>query len=175
MTKTWQATAVVGVGLALLAGCGGPESPATESTPGGGMAAEAEAVPLNTSINAVMVGLVDHAAHEIWDLAEAGMAPESDPEWEEVTHYAIQLIASGSYLRLGGTGDLDANWVLQPGWKAFAQDLSDAGGLALDAAIRRDLDGVLIAGDSLILACEGCHAEYKPAVPTEGILHPHSD
>ena len=174
MRTTWQITTALGVGLALLAGCGGGEAPATEAISDGGTA-DLESVPPNTSINAVMVGLVDHAAHAIWDLAEAGMAPESDPEWEEVTHYAIQLIASGSYLTLGGTGDLDANWVLQAGWKAFAQDLSDAGTMALDAAIRRDINGVLSAGDSLIVTCEGCHAEYKPAVPTEGILHPHSD
>lgn len=174
MTRTWQAATAVAVGLALLSGCGGAEAPATQSASGSG-AIDFEPVPLNTSINAVMVGLVDHAAHEIWDLAEAGRAPEAEQEWEEVSHYAIQLIASGSYLTLGGTGDLDSNWVLQPSWKAFAQDLSDAGTLVLNAATRRDLTGVLSAGDDLILACEGCHAEFKPAVPTEGILHPHSD
>ena len=174
MTKTWQTTMAIGVGLAL-AGCGGADPPTTESATGGGMAVGQPSVPPNTSINAVMVGLVDHAAHEVWDVAEAGMAPESDQDWEEVTHYAIQLIASGSYITLAGTGELDAHWVVQTDWAVFGQGLTDAGGLALAAAMRRDVDGVLAAGDGLILACDACHAEYKPAVPTEGILHPHSD
>jgi hypothetical protein len=157
-----------------MVGCGG-DSPAAESAASRGMAEYTPRVAPNTSINAVMVGLVDHAAHEIWDVAEAGMAPESEQDWEEITHYAIQLVASGSYITMAGTGELDANWVAQTDWTVFAQDLTDAGSLALNAAIRRDINDILAAGDSLILACEGCHAEYKPAVPTEGILHPHSD
>jgi hypothetical protein len=174
MKKTWQGAAVMGMSLALVVGCADGDPQATDPTPGSGTV-QAPTVAPNTSINAVMVGLVDHAAHEIWDVADAGMAPESNEDWEELTHYAIQLIASGSYITVAGKGELDANWVAQTDWTVFAQDLADAGGLALDAAMRRDVNDLLVAGDSLILACEGCHAEYKPAVPTEGILHPHSD
>jgi hypothetical protein len=30
------------------------------------------------------------------------------------------------------------------------------------------------AGDALVEVCEGCHKQFKPDVPTEGILHvPH--
>jgi hypothetical protein len=164
----------VGIGLALLAGCGRSEPAATASTGASAeMAVEIPRVAPATSVNAVMVGLVDHAAHGVWDLAEAGMAPESDRDWEEVQHAAIQLIAAGSYITFGGTGQMDANWVEQTSWRGYAQDLADEGKLALDAAIRRDLNAVLSAGDSLIMTCEACHAEYKPALPTEGILHPH--
>jgi CRP/FNR family cyclic AMP-dependent transcriptional regulator len=32
------------------------------------------------------------------------------------------------------------------------------------------------AGDTLVDVCEGCHEEFKPDLPTEGILHvPHSN
>lgn len=126
-----------------------------------------------TSINAVMVGVVDHAAHHIWDIGRDGMAPQDDRDWDEVTHAAIQLIAAGPYLTLGGTGQMDAEWVAQPGWQGWARALEAAGVAALDAGNRRDLDGVLAAGDELIMACEGCHTEYKPDLPTEGIVHPH--
>jgi len=167
-------TVAVGVGLALLVGCGRSEPAETMGSGASAeMAVEVPKVPPATSINAVMVGWVDHAAHGIWDLAEAGMAPESDQDWDEVQHSAIQLIAAGSYITFGGTGQMDANWVEQTGWRDYAKSLQDGGALALDAAIRRDLGGVLAAGDSLVLTCEACHAEYKPALPTEGILHPH--
>jgi hypothetical protein len=173
MRKTWQAPVAMGIGLALIVGCGGADSPATESMASDEMIAPMAPLAPSTSINAVMVGLVDHAAHHIWDLGRDGMAPESDYDWEEVTHHAIQLIAAGSYITVGGTGQMDASWAEQTGWRGYAQDLEDAGVLALDAANRRDLNGVLAAGDSLIMSCEGCHQEYKPALPTEGIVHPH--
>jgi hypothetical protein len=167
-------TVTVGVGLVLLTGCGRSEPASTErSGASAEMAIEVPRVAPSTSINAVMVGLVDHAAHGIWDLGRAGMAPETNREWEEVQHAAIQLIAAGSYITFGGTGQMDANWVEQTSWRGYAQDLSNEGMLALDAAIRQDLTGVLAAGDSLIVTCEACHAEYKPALPTEGIAHPH--
>jgi hypothetical protein len=155
----------------LVIGCGGPDPPASDGTEE--MAVVSLDVAPATSLNAVMVGLVDHAAHHIWDLGREGMAPTSNLEWEEVQHHSIQLIAAGSYITLGGTGRMDATWVAEPRWAGWAQAVSDAGVLALDAANQRDLDGVLAAGDSLIVACEGCHQEFKLALPTEGIEHPH--
>ncbi len=138
------------------------------------MAVDLTTIEPQTSLNAVMVGLVDHAAHNLWDLGREGMAPVSDADWREVEHHAIQLIAAGSSITFGGTGSMDANWVEQDGWRAYSQDLADAGVAAYDAAVRRDLNGVLTAGDSLIMSCEGCHQEYKPALPSEGIMHPHA-
>jgi hypothetical protein len=170
MRKTWERLVTIG-SLTLLVACGGDGEPASQQS----MTTALLPVPPSTSINAVMVGLVDHASHHLWDLSLEEMAPESEADWEEVEHHAIQLIAGGTYITVGGTGVLDANWVQQAGWQAFAQDVSDAGVAAYDAALRRDLNGVLSAGDSLILACEGCHEEYKPALPTEGIMHPHHD
>ena len=155
---------IFGLGVLVLHGCdAGPEDGGTG------------AIPPATSINAMMVGLVDHAAHHIWDLAEEGMAPETDREWDEVVHASVQLIAAGTAISTGGTGVMDEGWVQEPGWQAYARALMDAGVSALDAANRRDVEAVLRAGDPLVEACEGCHALYKPDSPTEGILHPHYD
>jgi hypothetical protein len=141
-----------------------------------GPAAQAGIVPgvaPATSINAVMVGLVDHAAHHIWDVGREGMGPQDESDWEEVVHHSIQLIAAGTVITTGGTGIYDSEWVSQADWQGYARGVSEAGSAALAAANRQDLDGVLQAGDQLVEMCEGCHAQYKPALPTEGIVHPH--
>ena len=62
------------------------------------------AVPPAISINAAMVGLVDHASHAIWDTGIEGQAPQTDRDWETIAHYAIQLATAGTWITLGGTG-----------------------------------------------------------------------
>jgi cytochrome c556 len=125
------------------------------------------------SINQVMVALVDHAAHHLWDLGRAGAAPETDRDWIEVEQHAIQLAAGASWIATGGAGQADAGWVAQLPWKRYATQVSQEAVAALEAARAKDLEGVLAAGDALIEACEGCHREFKPDLPTEGVVHPH--
>ena len=124
------------------------------------------------SINQVMVALVDHAAHHLWDLGRAGAAPQTDREWTEVEHHAIQLAAGASWIATGGAGQADAGWVTQLPWKRYASQVNEEAVAALQAARAKDLNAVLAAGDALIEACEGRHREFKPALPTEGVVHP---
>jgi hypothetical protein len=50
---------------------------------------EADFLPVATSVNALMVALVDHSAHEIW---EAGSAPSlTGRDWQTAEQHAIQL------------------------------------------------------------------------------------
>jgi hypothetical protein len=172
MRKTWQWSAV-GVGLALIMACGGPEAPAAESD--GGVAMQLPPIAPRTSLREVMIGLVDHAAHGVWDLERPQRESEEELDWDEVMHNATQLVASGSYISWGGTGELDGAWVERPRWRDFSEDMIDAGIRAYDAAIIRDLDGVLAAGDELAAACNGCHQEYRLELPSEGRgrEHPH--
>jgi len=73
---------------------------------------DAETVSLETSINAVMVSLVDHAAHEIWEAASTDRLTGRD--WQTVEQHALQLVASGALIRLVGTGPQDKAWVATP-------------------------------------------------------------
>ena len=125
------------------------------------------------SINQVMVAVVDHAAHHLWDLGRTGAAPETDREWMEVEHHAIQLAAGASFIATGGAGQADAGWVTQLPWKRYARQVNEEAVAALEAARAKDLDGVLAAGDAISEACEGCHREFNPDLPTEGVVHPH--
>lgn len=164
MRRVWSGTLLAAV-LTVMVGCGSGEGPSEEPT--GGIAVDLPEMPRNMGLDSVMAEVVDQSAHGLWDLGRAGMAPpESEMAWDDVERYAIQLIASGNYITYGSAIETDANWVERTGWKAYSQDLADAGVIALDAAIRRDADGVLAAGDKLATVCESCHTEYRLAPPT---------
>ena len=159
----------------LLPGCtaapGQPQSapPAQSSAP--------SAIPpptgLPVSINAEMVSLVDHAAHALWDVEREGKKPKTNDDWEIVAEHATQLAAVGTLIRLPGTGVNDATLTQQPNWQTWSKAVSDAGLAALQASHAMNVEALIAANSQLVEACEGCHKEYKPSLPSEGIVHKH--
>ena len=157
--------------LGAVVGCGSStdQQPATQpavSTP-----APPPAVPPAASVNAVMVALVDHAAHQLWNAERA--APKDDAGWREVEHHAIQLAAAGPALAAGGTGEKDAAWSGVPTWAGHLRRQTEAATAAITAARSKNADALVAANSRLVEACEACHQEFKPDLPTEGIVHPH--
>ena len=132
----------------------------------------AEYLPLQTSINALMVALVDHSAHELW---QAGSSQTLSPlNWRTVEQHAVQLMAAGTLVSLGGTGPADAGWVATSDWQDWSQRMTDAARAALDAARETNQGALNRAGGALVAACQGCHDAFKPELPTEGYVHtPH--
>ena len=132
----------------------------------------ADYVPVSTSINALMVALVDHSAHEIW---EAGAAETLSPrDWQTAEQHALQLVASGTLISLGGTGVADERWVKAPAWQEWSRRMTDGALAALTAAQEADQDALNAAGRMIVDACDGCHQVFKPDLPTEGLSHvPH--
>ncbi|HSG65703.1 MAG TPA: cytochrome c, partial [Gammaproteobacteria bacterium] len=129
-------------------------------------------LPMQTSVNALMVALVDHAAHELWEMGSRETLTARD--WQTTEQHATQLIASGTLISLGGTGTADPSWAAAPDWQEWSRDLTDAGAAALAAARTTDQDALHAAGLALLDACEGCHRAFKPELPTEGLTHfPH--
>ena len=157
------ATCCCGVCVLFLYGCSQPAE----------QKAVALSVPPVLSVNAEMVSLVDHAAHALWDAEKEGHAPQTDQEWEEVQHHAMQLEASGTLIALGGTGQADPGWAKSPDWVMFARRLVDAARAQAAAAQSKNQEGLVKANGQLVEVCEGCHKEFKPELPTEGIVHPH--
>ena len=51
--------------------------------------------------------------------------------------------------------------------------MSDAGMAALKAAQSKNQELLVAANGQLVDSCEGCHKQFKPALPTEGITHAH--
>ena len=158
------------LGLVALLGC---NSPAAKPPLQEERATTAGRLQSPVSINAEMVRVVDHAAHELWSVEREGMAPKTDADWENVVEHATQVAAAGALIRLEGTGPNDRTFVQQPEWQKFAGDVSTAGLSALHAAEAKDLQALVTANGQLVEACEGCHKRYKPAIPSEGILHTH--
>ena len=179
-TSYFGMAGVVAVVALLSTACG--STPATETTtpPGSDASTESGAgsasarVAPGISVNAIMVGLVDHAAHNLWDVEQDGRAPKTDADWEIVAEHAIQVAAAGPAISFGGTGATDGVWADSASWRNHAQQMSGAGVAALDAARARNLEALVKANSALVQSCEGCHKEFKPELPSEGIVHGHA-
>ena len=144
------------------------------SISGAGLAQPDDAafVPPATSVNALMVALVDHAAHEIWEAGSAATLTGRD--WQAVEQHALQLAAAGTLVSLGGTGPQDKNWAISPAWQQWSRALSQGGLAALAAVQKADQRALHAAGEMIVETCFGCHDAFKPDAPTEGLMHvPH--
>ena len=150
-----------------------PDSASSTDTAAGGGSAPGRVTP-GVSVNAIMVGLVDHAAHNLWEVEQKGRAPKSDRDWEVVAEHAIQVVAAGPAITSGGTGATDGVWADSASWRNYAQQMSNAGLAALQAARDRNLEALVKANGELVQSCESCHKEFKPELPSEGILHGHA-
>lgn len=176
MRTTLRRTGILGLSLALgallLAGCSGPTEEPAE--PAAAAAPSAPMVPpMPVSINAAMVALVDHAGHNLWGYEGDGNAPKTHADWENIEEHATQLAAAGSLIMLGGAGPNDLIWKNEAGWREAARAMSDAGMAAINAAHAEDYDALLVANGQLVDSCETCHKQFKPELPSEGILHEH--
>lgn len=174
MTRTSVHIGLVAiVGMWLIAGCGAPapveQQPAAAPPP-----PAAPVVMSPVSINAEMVSIVDHAGHELWNAERKGKAPKAKADWENLAEHATQLAAAGALVRVAGTGVNDVTWVATPGWQKWSRALSDAGLAALKATEGEDFKALVAANGQLVEACEGCHKEFKPQLPSEGIAHAHA-
>ena len=126
------------------------------------------------SINAEMVTIVDHAGHQLWDAERPGNAPKTDAAWANLEEHATQLAAAGALVSVAGTGINDMVWTDSAGWQKWSRALSDAGLAALKASQDKNMDALVAANGRLVEACEGCHKEFKPELPSEGIVHAHA-
>jgi cytochrome c556 len=162
------------LGGLLASACSNPAPQQPAAAAPAAQAAPMTAKP-EVSINAVMVDLVDHAGHNLWDVEQEGKTPKTDADWENVVEHAVQIAAAGPAITVGGTGPSDAVWVKSPSWHNYAQQMSDAGVAAMNAAKSKNFDALVKANGELVASCEACHKEFKPDLPTEGITHKHVD
>lgn len=158
----------------LLAACSAAPPPAPAAPPAP-PAAAAPALTLPISLNALMVGAVDHASDPLFAVGNAiegiGKPPKTDDDWRNVEYHAYQMIAYGKLIQIPGTGPMDAEWTSKPEWKSYSEQLTGVGMDMLAKAQAKDARAFDELGNKLIDVCEGCHKVYKPDIPTMKILH----
>lgn len=161
---------IVALAASALAGLGiaGPGIAAEPST------TDREFIEMQTSLNAIMVAVVDWSAHQVW---EAGYADElSDRDWLTLKQYATELLASVTLVSLGGTGRADRSWVTSEAWQNWTSAMIEESKEIVRSVDAKDQARMNAAGGRLLEVCEGCHDDFKPALPTEGIMHvPHHE
>jgi len=127
-------------------------------------------LPLNMSINQVMVAVVDDAAHEIWEGGNR-TKPLTTGQWQTIEEHTFQLQAAATLISMGGTGKMDAAWTATPEFQAKVKELREMAIISRKAVDAKDQVALRKAGDDLVTLCEGCHKMFKPNAPTEGIYH----
>ena len=116
--------------------------------------------PIATNLE-LMESLIAHAAEEYWGAVRIiidanGVTkhfPETDEDWEEVWAAGISLAESGNLLMMPPRG-IDAEW------NRISAKLIDVGVDAAAAALTRDPDAVLEAGERVYNVCLECHDRY---------------
>ena len=136
-----------------------------------------------------MTAIVDPSADALWESVSSEVTskgteekqPRTDQEWLAVRHNAIALIEAGNLLMMNGravthagkaTEDAHIEGVSNPQqirqaidanpsrFHATALALHDAAAEALAAVDAKDAARLMIAGEKLDHACEGCHSVY---------------
>ncbi|OYW45111.1 MAG: hypothetical protein B7Z33_04390 [Sphingomonadales bacterium 12-68-11] len=158
--------AIAVIAVASLAGCQPAEAPAPEA-----QADAAGLTRLPVSLNAAMVGMVDHSADYLFALGN-GDLPRNDNDWHLVTSSAYEMMLGGAVIQVPGSGQFDREWTANPEWQTLARDLTTIGAqaLALSESKSTDVDEWRKVGDRLIQNCLACHAKFKPEIPSDGVL-----
>lgn len=82
-------------------------------------------------------------------------APRNDQEWAKVADSAAALVESGNLLLLGDRA-LDKGE-----WTRITRDFIAASKAALEAAEKKNVDGIFTTGGDLNVTCDACHEKYQ--------------
>jgi hypothetical protein len=114
------------------------------------------------SVVELMESVIGHAAEVYWEsvsiiVDENGineLFPEGEEEWEEVWAAAMSIAESGNLLMMPPRAVDDGEWV------RLSAALVDVGLVAAEAALARDPEAVLDAGEQVYNVCLDCHDRY---------------
>lgn len=129
-------------------------------------AAKPLASPL--SILEVMRASVEIPADGLWAAQSAEKMSEDD--WLLADQDAVQLMGATILVSRGGTGKHDHEWVGNADWQAWAGDMLKTAMALRAAAKAQDAAKLRTSGDHLQEICSACHAKYRPAQPSDGVL-----
>jgi hypothetical protein len=120
------------------------------------------------SLLEVMRASIEVPADGLW--AAEGAEKLTDEDWLLVDQDAVQLIGAASLAARAGAGKNDQKWVANADWQAWVHDMQKTA-IALRATAKsKDPAKLAAAGDHLQEICAGCHAKYRPAEPSDGVV-----
>jgi hypothetical protein len=144
----------------FLAACSAPDETPT--------AAQTDGPAYNTSLDVTqLMNLVLEPASDIlwdsggWVLDASGyeeLYPTTDEGWAYVRAQAAIVVEAGNMLALPGRAEDNDAWLI------YAQGLSEAGVLAMEAAASQNEDDFFQAGAQLYSVCTACHQAYNPDI-----------
>ncbi len=145
--------------VAIAPGCG----PA-----GTGSAGEGPPFKLVASVEDLMHDVVYPHAEVVWDsvgtiITVEGtneIRPGNEEEWMRVMQSALTVAEAGNLLMMEGRAKDDGDWM------TYASGLIDAATLAVEAAEKRDAEGVFDTGGEIYAACTACHEQYWEVPPS---------
>ncbi len=152
--KTTLAAVISG----LLGACSAPE----ETNSSGSSAATAYNTTL--TVQEIMALVLEPASDILWDsggwvLDASGyeeLYPTTDEGWDYVRAQAAVVVESGNMLALPGRAEDDEAWMI------YAEGLSAAAVLAMEAAVAQNKEDFFQAGAQLYSVCTACHQAYNP-------------
>lgn len=168
-------TALLLGAIGLAAGCKPAPTPVTPPSDPIAEAKAAQTAPapgpkLALSINQMMVMIVDRPGEMLWDVEKPGRAPKGNEAWYQLESHAVDVMAAGALIQLGGTGPQDGAWSASPDWRTKANAMIDAAASARAAAQSQNLPALISANGQIVAACEACHKQFKPDLPTGGMF-----
>lgn len=121
---------------------------------------------LSLGIIEFMNQVVDPTADELWGTAGwvnstegyYELYPTTDEEWNRVRQHAATIVEIGNMLALPGRAVEDERW------QVYAQGISSAGIMAMNAAAEQNEEDYFQAGARLYSVCSACHQAFNPAI-----------
>ncbi|MBL4582498.1 MAG: hypothetical protein JKY29_11815 [Gammaproteobacteria bacterium] len=160
LASTLRKTTLILLVGGFLVACSAPEETQTSTT--------TDEPAYNTSLNVtdIMNLVLEPASDILWDsggwiLDASGyeeLYPTTDEGWAYVRAQAAVIVESGNMLALPGRAEDNDAWMI------YADGLSEAGILAMDAAAAQNEEDFFQAGAQLYSVCTACHQAYNPDI-----------
>jgi hypothetical protein len=151
-----------------------PAAIADDDTPVTATTTDRAFIEMQTSVNAIMIAMMDWSAHEIWETSYTETM--SGRSWQTTKRHATDLLAAATLTSLGGTGQTDSKWAKDPVWQEWTALMIAETKEILRAIEAQDQFRLVASGERLVETCDGCHKEFRPQAPPEGLMHvPHNE
>ncbi len=110
------------------------------------------------SVKEIMNALITPATSSIWGAYQL----ETEAQWQEVRNAALTVVAAGSLLQVGGSGEGEVAQATESQWQTQNRQMIDAARLVIAAVDAKDEEALSAAGnDALYPPCESCHQQYQ--------------